>query len=136
MEPSEPPAMAPTGGESLQGTKRRLFLSSDDEERTPKRTKASMVAMTPSQVPKDRRSPSPTIKPASPSPEPEVVEPPSAKCRKGKGGSAVSEMDMTPQAITKYGYSGEAYLLAGSTSECVWLFSPVWAMSSLTLILA
>jgi hypothetical protein len=110
-ETSERPVVAPAVVEPLQGTKRRLFLSSDDEERSPKKAKGSTVAVTPTRVPKDRRSPSPTVEPASPSPEPEVVDLPSAKRRRGKGGSAVSEMDMTPQAITKHGYSGDAYLL-------------------------
>jgi hypothetical protein len=105
------PDPAPQVTPSVSGRKRRLFLSSDDEERTPKKGKTSVAIETPKPDSEDRRSPSPTVERVSPSPEPEVLEPPAGKRRKGKGSSAVSELDLTPQAVTKHGYPEDAYLL-------------------------
>jgi hypothetical protein len=86
-------------------------LFSEEEEETPKRAKKATPAE-PANVPSEEdRSPSPTIEAASPSPEVQPVEPTSGKRRKGKGVSAVAEMDMTPQEITKHGYSEDAFLL-------------------------
>jgi hypothetical protein len=39
------------------------------------------------------------------------MEPHSVKRRKAKGSSAVSELDLIPQAVTKHGYPEGAYLL-------------------------
>lgn len=64
-------------------------------------------------VSEEERSPSPTVEAPSPSPEAQVVEPTPGKRRKGKGGSAVAEMDTVPQEITKHGYSEKAFLLNG-----------------------
>jgi hypothetical protein len=58
-----------------------------------------------------QRDPSPSVEWVSPSPEPEVSEAPVGNHRKAKGSSAVSEMDMTPQAVMKQGYPEQAYLL-------------------------
>jgi hypothetical protein len=81
-----------------------LFLSSNDKDPTLKKAKTSPIAKS-SKGSEDERDES------SPSPEPPAVEPPSAKRRKAKASSAVSELDMTPQAVTKHGYPEGAYLL-------------------------
>jgi hypothetical protein len=99
-----PNVSTPNVSTLVAGTKRRLFLSSDDEEHTPKKAKNSPKAKS-SKCSDDDRDDS------SPSPEPPAVEPPSAKRRKAKASSAVSELDMTPQAVTKHGYPEGAYLL-------------------------
>jgi hypothetical protein len=101
-----PAPIAPTSNVHtlVVGTKRRLFLSSEDEDPTPKKAKNSPIAKS-SKGSEDERDES------SPSPEPPAVEPPSAKRHKAKASSAVSELDMTPQAVTKHGYPEGAYLL-------------------------
>jgi hypothetical protein len=88
-----------------------LPLFSEDEEDTPKRPKKAKKVGTPRVVSDVERSPSPTIDPASPSPEVQAVEPSSGRHWKCKGASAVAELDQTPQEITKHGYSEHAFLL-------------------------
>jgi hypothetical protein len=100
--PSAPPANVSL---LVVGTKRWLFLLSDDEEQTPKKSKNAPKAKSSTKGSDGERDK------LSPSPEPPVVEPPSAKHRKAKGSSAVSELDLTPQAVTKHGYPEGAYLL-------------------------
>jgi hypothetical protein len=104
-EVQAPPAPTPNAPPLVVGTKRRLFLSSDDEEQTPKKMKNSPKAKSSTKGSDDERDES------SPSPEPLAVEPSSAKRRKAKASSAVSELDMTPQAVTKHGYPEGAFLL-------------------------
>jgi hypothetical protein len=109
--PTEP---APTVQPNLAGTKRRLFLSDDDdEENTPKKPRPSPKVVASEKDSEELRDRSPTVERASPSPEPEVLEPPAGRRRKPKGSSAVSELDLIPQAVTKQGYPEEAYLLNG-----------------------
>jgi hypothetical protein len=109
---SVPSHSAPNVQLNVGGTKRRLFLSDDDdEENTPKKPKTSPKVIASPKDSEDQREPSPTVERASPSPEPEVPEPSAGRRRKAKGSSAVSEMDLTPQAVTKQGYPEEAYLL-------------------------
>jgi hypothetical protein len=100
--PSATPANVPP---PVVGTKRRLFLSSDDEEQTPKKVKDAPKPKSSTKGSDGERGDS------SPSPEPPAVEAPSAKRRKVKGSSAVSELDLTPQPVTKHGYPEGAYLL-------------------------
>jgi hypothetical protein len=83
-------------------------LFSDDEDETPKFAKFVKISMP---VSDDERSPSPGVNDRSPSPEVQVVESSSGRKRRGKGGSAVAEMDQTPQDITKHGYPERAFLL-------------------------
>lgn len=45
------------------------------------------------------------------------------KRRRGKGVSAVAEMDMVPQEITKHGYPEGAYLLSSEIYVGVCVFS-------------
>jgi hypothetical protein len=100
--PSAPPAKV---SPLVVATKRWLFLSSDDEEQTPKKPKSAPKAKSSTKGSDGERDES------SPSPEPPAVEQPSAKRRKAKASSAVSELNLTPQAVTKHGYPEGAYLL-------------------------
>jgi hypothetical protein len=59
----------------------------------------------------DERSRSPSVEVRDPSPASPVPEPVVGKQRRGKGGSAVAGLDLTPQDITKHGYPADAFLL-------------------------
>jgi hypothetical protein len=95
------------------GTKRRLPLFAEDEADPPKAAKKVKLSKTFVQSSDEDRSPSPADGVRSPSPEVQVVESSSGKRRKGKGASAVAELDMVLQGILKHGYSEEAFLLNG-----------------------
>jgi hypothetical protein len=120
-EGPDSPAPSPNAAAPVTATKRRLFLSSDDEGNTPKRPKNRANARSSTKGSEDERDAS------SPSPEPVVVEQPSAKRRKPKGSSAVSELDLTPQAVTKHGYPEEAYLLNSKIYIGVRLFPSLYS---------
>jgi hypothetical protein len=104
--PLPSPSLKPLA--NVAGTKRRQPLLSEDEDETPKTSKKARKAAV---VSEEERTLSPTIEARSPSPEAQVAEPTPGKRRKGKGGSAVAEMDAIPQEITKHGYSEKAFLL-------------------------
>jgi hypothetical protein len=93
------------------GAKRRLPLFSDDKDDTPQWAKKVKPAKATTLISDGERSPSREIEERSPLPEIPVVGTSSAKRRRGKGVSAMAEMDSIPQEITKHGYPEGAFLL-------------------------
>jgi hypothetical protein len=93
------------------GVKRRFPLFSDEEDETPKKPKKprpTKVVVVPSD---DERSRSPSVEVREPSPASPIPEQAAGKQRRGKGVSAVAELDLTPQDITKHGYPEGTFLL-------------------------
>jgi hypothetical protein len=95
------------------GPKRRLPLFSEEEDETPKKPKRPKLAKTVAVQSEDEQSRSPSVEVREPSPASPVPEQGAGRQRRGKGVSAVAELDSTPQGITKHGYPDEAYLLNG-----------------------
>jgi hypothetical protein len=96
--------VSPKSPRNTAGMKRWLPLFFEDEEETTKKVKRIKPAKVIAQASDDERSPTPEVERGSPSPEVQIVEPSSGKRWKGKGISAVAELDMVPQEITKHGY--------------------------------
>jgi hypothetical protein len=99
---------SPKAPANASGLKRPLPLFSEDKDETPKRSKKAKKAAV---VSEEERTPSPTIKAPSPSPEIQLVESTSGKRQKGKNVSAIAKLDMPPQDISKHGYLEDAFLL-------------------------
>jgi hypothetical protein len=118
------------------GTKRRLPLFSEEEDETPKKHKKPRPTKTVVVQSEDEQSRSPSVEVREPSPASPVPEQVVGKQRKGKGASAVAELDMTPQDITKHGYPNDAFLLNGGIYIGVSASNPFGCFSAIADLLA
>jgi hypothetical protein len=117
------------------GTKRRLPLFSEEEDETPKKHKKPKPTKTVAVPSEDERSRSPSVEVREPSPASPIPEQVVGRQRRGKGVSAVAELDSTPQDITKHGYPGEAFLLNSGIYIGVSALNPFGCLRAVTNML-